>query len=156
MANLTNHYKSPCFINAVFYHLDVLIVCQSIGFHVTMLTLLMTMGCTAEPQAATADCCPQDHRATNLMNVRSSCLSELFSEHPLLQHTRALHSTAALECHKRLQTATPKCCPRGHRLSLVPHTPPPCPGPRGLQVLTTTQPILAHRHSNRSLSHHPF
>lgn len=49
MANLTNHCKCPCFINAVFHHLDVLIVCQSIGFHVTVLILLMTMGCTAEP-----------------------------------------------------------------------------------------------------------
>lgn len=120
----------------------------------------MTMSCTSEPCAATADWCPQGHWATTLMNVRSNCLSELFSEHPLLQHARALHSTATLGCHKRLQTLPPQnAAHRDTDHPFVLHTPPARPGPGGLQVpSTTTEPILAHshRHNHRLLSHCSF
>lgn len=124
MANLTNHCRSPRFINAVFYPLGVLIGRQSIGLHVTLLALPMTMSYAARPRAVTADRRPQGRRATNLMNVRSSCLSELFSEHPLLQLARAPRTTAALGCHRgsslrqRPPTGT-KAVPRaGHTTSL--------------------------------------
>lgn len=45
---------------------------------------VITASYKARPRAATAAWHPQGHRLLNLMDVRSSCLSELFSEHLLL------------------------------------------------------------------------
>lgn len=73
----------------------------------------MTMSYTAWPCAVTADWCPQGPWAINLMNVRSSCLSELFSEHPLLQRAMALHDTATLGSHRGSSLSCPEMLPVG-------------------------------------------
>ena len=122
----------------------------------------MTTSYTARPHAATADWRPQGHWATNLMNVRSSCLSELFREHPLLQLARAVYSTATLGCHRGSSLRHPKMLPTGTKavpcVSPVQCAPRARPGSVWWQVPPVTEPVLAHsnRHNNRLLSHRSF
>lgn len=121
----------------------------------TLSTLLMTTSYMARPHAATADRRPQGRRATNLMNVRSSCLSELFREHPLLQRARAVHCTATSGCDRGSSLCHPETLPVGTKA--VPCTAHTASLARigGTAGTPITEPHLAHssRHNNRLLSH---
>lgn len=121
----------------------------------TLSTLPMTTSYMARPHAATADRRPQGRRATNLMNVRSSCLSELFREHPLLQRARAVHCTATSGCDRGSSLCHPETLPVGTKA--VPCTAHTASLARigGTAGTPITEPHLAHssRHNNRLLSH---